>query len=125
MNAEGATLGTRMVVESLAVLLVVFASPPPETVTVGTSGVLALDATLTVNFNALFVPVNATSDPANVAVGGVRLVCVQPVPVKAVAVNPAGSDMVAVMVPTVGPALMLLTVTVYWSPVSPCVELPT
>src|SRR5258706_211075 len=106
-------------VEQLTESLVVLASPPPETVTTGTSGVVAFAATFTVSVSALLLP-DPAIDPANVAVGGARLVCVQPVPVNAVAVSPAGSVViVAVIVPDVAVPLEFVTVTVYVLPVSP------
>src|SRR5260221_430640 len=102
-----------MLVESLAVSLLVMISPPPETVTTGTRGVLALPATFTVSASALLLAA-AANVPAKVAVGGERFVCVQPVPVNAVAVNPAGSVViVAVIVPKVAAFPEFVTVPVH------------
>src|SRR5258708_7454032 len=49
---------------------------------------------------------------------------VQPVPLMAVAVSPAGRASLIVTTPTVGPAPLLVTVIVYVAAVCPCVTFP-
>jgi hypothetical protein len=47
-----------------------------------------------------------------------------PVPLIETSVSPPGTVSVTVTVPVVGPAPLLVTVTVYAAPVCPCVKLP-
>ena len=109
-----------MEVTSAAVSLVATISLPPETVTVFVTLAGAVADTLTVSVMAgKLLPAARTS--LRVAVSVLRFT-VQPVPLMAVAVNPAGKTSTRLTVPAVGPVPELLTVMVYVSPVSFCLN---
>ncbi len=55
----------------------------------------------------------------------VEVLQVQPVPDMPVIVRPAGGVSVIVTCPMVAATLVLLMFTVYWTPICPCVKLPT
>jgi hypothetical protein len=99
------------VVGSEAESLLVFVSPPPDTVTVLVTLAGALLATLTASVIAGKLPAATTVELVQVTVW-LAIPQLQPVPVALVGVSPAGTVSVTVAVPLVGPFPMLLTVIV-------------
>src|SRR2546425_561989 len=99
-----------MVVGSVPVLFPAVVSPPPLTVTLLVTLATALLATVTVNVIAGYdAPFASTLVVVHVLVATVQL---QPVPLIAVAVIPAGSVSTTVTVPTTWPAPALDAVSV-------------
>ena len=111
-----------IVVGSLALLLPVLISPPPETFAMLVTVNGALLATLTVSTTGGQIsPAARASLRLQVSVPSVH---VHPVPLIAVAVRASGSASVTVTVPLVDNSPMFFTAMVYDFPVSPCVKLP-
>src|SRR5258708_3858560 len=99
-----------IVVASLAVLLAVLVSPPPETITELVMAIGALDAILTVMvMGGKASPAASTSERVQVSVPRFAL---QPVPPNAVAVMLAGRGSVTVMVPLDGAVPTLVAMIV-------------
>src|SRR5947208_1678353 len=99
-----------MTVRSVTELLVVFSSPPPETVAVLVTLAGASPATFTVTvIGGQLPPAASASERWQVSVASVH---VQPVPLRPVAGKPPGIVSVTVIVPLVGPAPTLLAVSV-------------
>jgi hypothetical protein len=99
-----------MDVMSFAVLLTVFVSPPVATETEFVTLVGALDATFTVKLMAGYAALVASAS-ARVAVK-VPSVMLQPVPVIAVAVRPAGKTSTTLTVPVVASVPTFVTTIV-------------
>jgi hypothetical protein len=110
-------------VRSEAVLLAVFVSDPPLTVAVLVTLPAAFAATVTVTITAGYDALAANAvDVVHVRVASVQ---VQPEPLIAVAVKPAGNASTTVTVPAVGALPTLETVNVYVAPTWPSAKLPT
>jgi hypothetical protein len=101
-----------MVVGSEAESLLVFVSPPPDTVTVLVTLAGALLATLTASVIAGKLPAAATTVVLVQVTVWLAIPQLQPVPVALAGVSPAGTVSVTVAVPLVGPFPTLLTVIV-------------
>jgi hypothetical protein len=112
-----------MVVESFAVSLVKFCSPPPDTVAVFVSREDAFGETFTVTVIGGYTPPGAR---ASVRVH-VRLlkVHVQPEPDMLAAVSPVGKVSTTMTVPAVGADPALFTMIEYEAPFWPKEKLPT
>src|SRR4051812_7212481 len=106
-----------MAVTSEALSLLVLLSPPPLTLAVLVTLAGALEATVTVNvMSGYFAPLASSSLRVHVRDDSVQA---QPVPFKAVADSPAGSESVTVTLPVVEPVPLLAAVSVYVAPVCP------
>lgn len=96
--------------ESVAVLFEVFVSPPPDAVTVFVRVPEAVDGTLTPIMIAGYeLPLASASDRVQVAVFNVQ---VQPFPLKAFGVRPAGNMSITETAPEVAVVPELVTVIV-------------
>jgi hypothetical protein len=116
-----ASTGRTIVVGSLAVGALL--APPPDALALFVRGDVAFAATLTVTVMAVPLALAAIADVlVQVAVWPLPL-HVQPVPLAALYVKPAGSVSVTVIVPEVGPVPVLLTAMVY-VPVWPATKFP-
>lgn len=110
-----------IVIASVPVLFEVFASPPPDTVSVLVNEPVAFEATLTVNvITGYELPLANASDRVQLEAFNVH---VHPVPVSPVAVKPAGNVSITVAAPLVAAVPALVTVIANVPP-WPWVKLP-